>query len=213
VLHGPRQYPVHIVFNNVSRRDSRTWTSRQPAVASPNVVLGDGRYYNSALTAGPRNNIQVASSLILAATASRGRAPMYEYNVAGPRAPHVLDVTTEPRRGIPSLARRHSCDIRDRLAERYRVGDTPTSFALHGNVPNPFKPDHNDPSTDFPASGADVNISITSSGTHPLVVERTRGAENGRCKWNGEKRSRQSVAFGRVLLPRMRAGSLSIPGR
>jgi hypothetical protein len=91
VLPDPRQYPVHIVFNNVVAAGF-TYLDITPAGPSlpRTFVLGDGRYYNLSTTAGTTDNIQVCIKFDPAALqASRGRAPHVRIQRRRPGGPHM----------------------------------------------------------------------------------------------------------------------------
>lgn len=89
------------------------------------------------------------------------------------------------------------------------IGDdaTPTSFALHTNVPNPFNP-QTMIQYDVPAGGADVSISIYDVSGRLVrdLVNQHRAAGRWSVQWNGEGARGERVASG-VYFYRMRAGS------
>jgi hypothetical protein len=205
----PHIWPVHLLFNNVIA-PGFTYLDITPAGPSlpPSFVLGDGRYYNLSTTAGTTDNIQVCIKFDPAALQHPAAAlRMFQYNVAGPAGPTWLDVTTG------SAAGDSICGTTTHLSTFVigwpsvtGVGDTPASFALDANVPNPFNP-ITTIHYDIPAPGADVNISIydVSGRLIRSLVKERRGAGEWSVQWNGENDRGQSVASG-VYFYRMRAG-------
>jgi len=171
-------------------------------------VLGDGRYYNLSTTAQTTDNIEVCIKFDPAALQHPAAAlRMFEYSVAGPAGPTWLDVTTGAAAG-DSI-----CGTTTTLSTFVigwpsvtGVGDTPASFALHPNLPNPFNP-ITTIHYDVPAPGADVNISIydVSGRLIRSLVKDHRGAGTWSVQWNGDNDRGQSVASG-VYFYRMRAG-------
>ena len=83
----------------------------------------------------------------------------------------------------------------------------PTSFALHGNVPNPFNP-ITTITYDIPQGGADVSIVIYDVAGRLVrdLVHEHRPAGTWSVQWNGEGDRGQRVASG-VYFYRMRAGN------
>jgi hypothetical protein len=205
----PHIWPVRLLFDNVITAGF-TYLDITPAGPSlpRTFVLGDGRYYNLSTTAGTTDNIQVCIKFDPAALQHPAAAlRMFQYNVAGPAGPTWLDVTTG------SVAGDSICGTTTHLSTFVigwpsvtGVGDTPASFALHANVPNPFNP-ITTIRYDVPASGADVSISIydVSGRLIRSLVREHRGAGAWSAQWNGENDRGQSVASG-VYFYRMRAG-------
>jgi hypothetical protein len=87
------------------------------------------------------------------------------------------------------------------------VGDGPTVFALHPNVPNPFNP-QTAITYDVPAGGVDVEIAIFDVAGRRVrtLVDEHRAAGTHSTRWNGEDQHGGRVASG-VYFYRMRAGA------
>jgi hypothetical protein len=205
----PPRLPVHVLFHNVIG-PGFTYLDITPAgpALPPSFVLGDGRYYNLSTTAATTDNIDVCIKFDPAALQHPAAAlRMFEYNVAGPAGPTWLDVTTMPAAGdsICGTSTTLSTFVIG-FPSVTGVGDTPASFALHANVPNPFNP-LTTIRYDVPGGGADVNISIydVSGQLIRSLVNEHRGAGTWSVQWNGDDDRGQSVASG-VYFYRMRAG-------
>jgi len=196
--------PVTLTFSDVTSAGTTSLSTGSGGPALPGTFTFSGTYYNLTTTAGYNGTIEICivDSAIVPVT-----EPSYMIL-------HYNGTTWEDVTSFLDMWQHKICATTTSLSPFVvgygtipsPVGDSPRSFALHANVPNPFNP-VTTITYDVGGAGANVEISVFDAAGRLVreLVNEHRAAGTWSVQWSGDDNRGQRVASG-VYFYRMRAG-------